>query len=181
MEARNIITIINILFGLSILSAIRITSLYSFFYSFCATAILAAVSLAFHWYKNIIVNRPMLVLYIFFILVALFYTFPTAIADQLPFHFVELWYYWILVAIGIYTTFFTKAGFVGVIGNNKKAIKNASLALLSVVTIILIIIIFLGIEGQPRGLRPVFVIFIAYEIAKRYALSRQNIDKVESL
>lgn len=53
-----------------------------------------------------------------------------------------------------------------------------SLALLSVTIIVPTIIMCLGIEGQARALRPVFIIFIAYEIARRYALSWQRNDKV---
>lgn len=175
MQATNIIMLINTLFLLA--------TVFGFYqdvlYPLCITVILAAVALWFHWYKNIMINRPMLILYVCTILIVLLDLIPSNIL--LPLYLAPLILYGLVVGIGIYTTFWTKAGFVGVIGKDKKAIRRASLVLLSAVIISPIFIMIAMFDQSSRNLVPLFAMLLSliYEAARRYAADAQHMYEVE--
>lgn len=186
MQAKNIAFLINILF---LLALICVLSKERSFYPIYAAAILAIISFGFHWYKNIIVDRIMLTFYILFMIIAAGIFIPADVSNRL-FTYIPsylstesgglLFSYLLFFLVGFYTTFWTRAGFVGVIGDNQKAIRNASLALLGVVTAVPIIILTLGTHGVARtGFLPFLVLAVADRIAKSYALSHQSVEGIE--
>jgi len=177
MKSAQLITFVNILLLLAVIFAVATDPSI---YTLQLVGFFAVVALGASWYKKITINRPLLVFYICMILVSVMSILPESIPVYLSSESSSvLFLYAIIVVVGIYTTFFTKAGFVGVIGDNQKAIRNASLALLGVAIAIPIIILILGVDGQAHALRPSFVIYIAYEIFRRHALSQQHVSKVE--
>jgi len=173
MQAKYTIMLINTLF----LPAMVFGFYQDILYLFCIAVILAAVGLWFHWYKNIIINRPMLILYVCTILIALLNLIPSNIL--LPLYLAPLILYGSVVGIGIYTTFSTEAGFVGVTGKDKKAIKRASEVLLSAVIVSPIFIMFASFQEFPRNLMPLVVMVLIYAAARGYAEDAQHMYEVE--
>ncbi len=177
MKSEQLIAFVNILLLLAVVFAVASDGKL---YTLQLVGFFAAVALGTSLYKKITINRPLLVFYICMISVLIMSILPESIPVYLSSEsFSILFLYAIIVIVGICTTFFTKAGFVGVVGDNQKAIRNASLALLGVAIAIPIIILILGVEGQARALRPFFVICIAYGILRQHALSQQHVSKVE--
>lgn len=167
----NIIIPINILIFLAIIFSMgRDASTYALY----SLPILAVIALMIYWYKNIVIHRLLLALYVSTILVAIKELLSLT---HFPLSSDMLLFYGVLVVVGIYTTFCTRAGFVGVIGDNEAAIRTASLWLLAVVIIVTIIIVSLGTEGEVRAVTPTFVIMMAYNIFNRQALSFQHNDE----
>jgi hypothetical protein len=179
MQAKNIVILIHILFVLAIIYGV------SGKINMYPAVTIAIISLCFYWYKNIIIDRIMLTIYIAFMIIAACTFIPSDVINRL-FDYIPpyaspasaglLFWYFLLFIVGAYTTFCTKAGFVGVIGDNQKAIRNASLALLGVVTIVPIIVVTLGVHGEARsGFLPFLILITADRIAKSYAISHQSL------
>jgi hypothetical protein len=165
MQAEHIITVINILFLLTCLLGI-----FHFEFFLYIAAILAAIALAFHWHKNIMINRLSLIGYV----TAIFLILSNIISTI----FVPVCYA-LVIGIGIYTTFWTKAGFIGVEGKNKTAIKRASLVFLGLVIVIPIGLYFASFQRYPVNILPFFVFFLIYKAARRYAEDAQHTHEVE--
>lgn len=146
-------------------------------YPLSIAVILAALALWFHWYKNIMINRPMLILYVCTILIVLLNLVSSNIL--LPLYLAPFMLYSLVVGIGIYTTFSTEAGFVGVIGKDKKAIRRASLVLLSAVIISPIFIMVALFYEFPRNLAPLFIMVLIYGAARKYAADAQYLYEVK--
>ncbi len=173
MQTKYTIMLINTLF----LLAAAFGFYQDIIYLFCIAVILAALALWFHWYKNIMINRPMFILYVCTLFIALLNLIPSNIL--LPLYLTPLMLYVLVVSIGIYTTFCTKTGFIGVVGKNHKAIKRASLVLLGAIIISPPFIMNALFYEFPRNLTPLLVFVFIYEMVRRYAVDAQYTHKVE--
>lgn len=154
---KNILTVIN----LFILTSLIIPAPWILLV-YVMVDILSLMALFLHWYNNIIFDRIMLSLYLYLIaksVLSLRY-------DLLHIHFI----FPVLIAVGLYTTFLTEAGFIGIVGINKKSVFKASLALLSIV-------IFVWLCGYrlrwPGQIAMFLVVGWAYGALGRQVLSAQ--------
>lgn len=175
MQTKHMIILINALFILA--------WMFGFFgkitFPILSAAIFAAIGLGLHWYKNIMINRVMLIAYISTLVTILSGVIVYHMDLLLPLYFLPLLLYVLAVSIGIYTTFWTDAGFIGVEGKNKKAIKKASLVLLGVIVISPPFIMNVLFYEFPRNLTALLVFVLIYEMARRYAVDAQHSDKIE--
>jgi hypothetical protein len=128
------------------------------------------IAIFLHWYNNIVFDRVMLSLYLYLIVKSML----SMKYDLLHTHFI----FPVLIAVGLYTTFLTEAGFIGLSaealakedGVDKKSVFKMSLALLSIVAFVWLCAYQLRWPGQ---IAMFLVVGWAYGALGRQMLSAQ--------
>lgn len=154
---KNILTVINLFILTSLIPSAPLI-----LFVYVMVDILSLIALFLHWYNNIIFDRIMLSLYLYLIaksVLSLRY-------DLLHTHFI----FPVLIVVGLYTTFLTEAGFIGIVGVDKKTVFKASLALLSIVTFVWLCAYQLRWPGQ---IAMFLVVAWAYGVLGRQVLIAQ--------
>jgi hypothetical protein len=132
------------------------------FMVYVVATLFSLIAIFLHWYNNIAFDRVMLSLYLYLITKSIL----SMKYDLLHTHFI----FPMLVAVGLYSTFFTQAGFIGVVGVDKKAVRKSSLVLLAIVLFVWLNAYALRWPGQIAMFA---VVGWAYGVLGRRVLSAQ--------
>lgn len=132
------------------------------FMTYAMAVFFSLIAIFMYWYNNIIFDRIMLSLYLYLITKSLL----SMRYNLLHTHFI----FPMLIAVGLYTTFLTQAGFIGIVGIDKKSILRTSLALLGIVIFVSLCAVHLRWPGQ---IAMFLVIAWAYGTLGRQMLSAQ--------
>lgn len=160
---KNIIIVINLFI---LLSLIPVPGSWVFLV-YIITTFLSLIAICLHWYNNIIFDRVMLSLYLYLVAktaISVTEILPPSVIVHKHFIFPTL------IAVGLYTTFLTEAGFIGIVGVDRKSVWRASLALLSIVVFIWLNAFYWRWPGQIAAF---LIVAWAYGTLGRQVLSAQ--------
>lgn len=141
---QNIILVLNLFILLGL-----ITPSGWIFFTYAIATFLSLIAIFLYWYNNIVFDRVMLSLYLYLITKSVL----SMKYNLLHTHFI----FPMLIVVGLYTTFFTKAGFIGVVGVDKKAVRKTSLGFL-----VIVILMGLSLFGERWSIHIAAFLIIAW-------------------
>lgn len=150
--------------------------------SWCVAAmIICCAGLAVQLYKNQIMKGTMLVMALFFMTGSMIYLVDITQLTYYYDRYVLVIFLIYLFIVGIITTFCSSAGFIGVISDDKKTIKKASLMMLFLMLVCALGVAHILCHESPFVVFYLSMLFSAWMLLSEFVIDKTRIETKRTL